>query len=130
MLTSPARRCRVPDAAVEPDLGPWDLGAWTGLALADIPDLPGWREDPAFDGHGGESLLAVHERVCGLLDRLHGRSGRLVAVTHAAVIRAAVLSALRAPAGSAWDLDVAPASMTELHSTPTGWRVVRVNDRG
>lgn len=129
MLTSPALRCRVPGAAVEPDLGPWDLGAWTGLALVDVPDLPGWRADPAFVEHGGESLLAVHERVCGLLGRWHGRSGRLVAVTHAAVIRAAVLQALHAPAGSAWDLDIGPGSVTELHSTPAGWRVVRVNDR-
>ncbi|MBC7375105.1 MAG: histidine phosphatase family protein [Frankiales bacterium] len=130
VLTSPALRCRVPGAAVEPSLGAWDLGTWTGLMLADVPDLPGWRADPTFDGHGGESLLAVHERVCGLLDRWHGRSGRLVAVTHAAVIRAAVLSALHAPAGSAWDLDIGPGSVTELHSTPTGWRVVRVNARG
>ena len=130
VLTSPAVRCRVPGACVEPDLRPWDLGDWSGLALGDVPDLAGWRADPAFDAHGGESLLALHKRVQGLLQRWHDRSGRLAVVTHAAVIRAAVLQALQAPAAAAWDLDIAPGSVSELHTTPTGWRVVRVNDRG
>lgn len=130
VLTSPALRCQVPGAAVEPDLRAWDLGDWTGLALAAVPDLAGWRADAAFDAHGGESLLALHERVRRLLARWHSRSGRLAVVTHAAVIRAAVLQALQAPAEAAWDLDVAVGSLTELHTTATGWRVVRVNSRG
>lgn len=116
-------------AAVEPALGPWDLGTWTGLPLAEVPDLSGWRDDPDYDAHGGESLHTLHGRVSVLLGRWHARPGRWVAVTHAAVIRAAVLHALHAPATSAWDLDVPPGSVSELHATPTGWRVVRVSSR-
>lgn len=129
VVTSPARRCQLPGATVEPDLGPWDLGRWTGLPLAEVPDLARWRAEPSWAGHGGESLEDVQRRVAALLGRWHSRPGRWAAVTHAAVIRAAVLHALRAPAGAAWDLDVAPGSVTELHSTAGGWRVVRVGCR-
>lgn len=129
LVTSPAARCRAPGAGVEPALGPWDLGTWTGQPLADLPDLTTWRTDPAWSGHGGESLLALQRRVASLLARWHSRPGRLAAVTHAAVVRAAVTQVLRAPPEAAWDLDVAPSSLTELHTTATGWRVVRVGCR-
>lgn len=129
LVTSPAARCRVAGAAVEPALGPWDLGAWTGRTLAELPDLAVWRSDPAWAGHGGESLLALQGRVAALLDRWRAHPGRLAAVTHAGVVRAAVTHVLRAPPEAAWDLDVALASVTELHTTPTGWRLVRVGCR-
>ena len=128
VLVSPALRCQVPGGIVEPRLGPWDLGRWAGLPLAEIPDLPAWRTDPAYDGHGGESALALADRVATLLAGWHDRDGRIVAVTHAAVIRLAVLHALGAPVGAAWQLDISPGSLTELHASPGGWRVARVND--
>lgn len=126
VLTSPARRCRVPGAPIEPLLAPWDLGDWTGRPLAEL-DLARWRADPGYDAHGGESLLALCTRVGGLLASWHSAQGRLVAVTHAAVVRAAVACAMGAPPSSCWTVDVTPCSVTELHSTPGGWRVVRVN---
>lgn len=125
---SPAVRARVPGAVVDPRLRPWDLGVWKGrdLAAQEPQELLAWRTDPRWAGHGGESLAAVTERVAGLLSSWHVREGRLAAVTHASVVRAAVLLALRAPVEAAWDLDVRPGSGTELHSTATGWRVVSV----
>jgi broad specificity phosphatase PhoE len=126
VVTSPARRCRAEGAPVDPRLGPWDLGTWAGRPW-DVLDLASWRADPAYDGHGGESLLALRDRVAGLFVDWHGRTGRLVAITHAAVIKAAVTVALRAPADAAWDVDVAPGSGTEFHATPGGWRLVRLN---
>lgn len=132
MLTSPARRCLQPHGDIDAGLRPWDLGAWTGRQLTELDpdDLLAWRTDPAFDGHGGESLDAVHARVASLLERWHGEDGRVVAVTHATVVKAAVVCALRAPVPAVWDIDVHPGSATELHATSTGWRVVRMNDRG
>lgn len=126
VVTSPARRCLVPGADVDARLGPWDLGSWTGRPLAEL-DLAGWRADPAYDRHGGESLLALSARVADLLGSWQATSGRVVAVTHAAVVKAAVVHALHAPVEATWDLDVAPGSLTELHATPAGWRVVGVN---
>jgi broad specificity phosphatase PhoE len=126
VVTSPARRCRLPGTAVEPRLRAWDLGRWAGRALHEL-DLASWRSDPSYAEHGGESLIDLATRTGELLEDWHDRTGRLVGVTHAAVIKAAVVHALRAPIDAVWDLDVAPASLTELHATPTGWRVARVN---
>jgi broad specificity phosphatase PhoE len=56
----------------------------------------------------------------------HGHHGRLAAVTHAPVIKLAVVQALRAPAQAVWNLDVAPGSATELHSTPSRCRITAV----
>lgn len=115
---------------MEPLLRPWDLGSWTGRALGEL-DLAAWRDDPAYDDHGGESLLALVGRVGRLLhdlrDDLRAQRGRLVAVTHAAVIKAAVALALDAPATAGWKIDVRPGSVTELHPAADGWRVVQVN---
>ena len=130
VIASPARRCSTPGAAVEPLLRPWDLGLWAGLPLADIPDLAAWRHDAAYDGHGGESLLALLERVGTLLQCWPDRAGRVAAVTHAAVVRAAVVVVLRAPPAAFWDIDVAPGALTELHRSESRWRVVRVNAAG
>jgi broad specificity phosphatase PhoE len=126
VVTSPAARCRVPGALVEPRLGPWDLGEWTGRPFEEL-DLAPWRSDPSFTGHGGESLVALSARVSALLSEWRSHSGRVAALTHAAVIRTAVVHALRAPLAAAWDIDVALGSLTELHTTPAGWRLVRLS---
>lgn len=128
-LTSPARRCRIPGIPVDPRLGPWDLGRWSGRPFDEL-DLGAWRNEPAYDAHGGESLLALAARAQGLLEDWHGRAGRIAAVTHAAVVKAMVVQALRAPVDAVWDVDVAPGSLTELHATAIGWRVVRVSCPG
>ena len=127
VVRSPATRCQFDGAAVELELGPWDLGSWSGLPLTEIGELSSWRLDPSFAGHGGESLIDVQARVAGWLDRWRARPGRWAAITHAAVVRAAVTHVLRAPPEAGWDLDVAPGSLTELHTTASGWRIVRVN---
>lgn len=128
LLRSPAARAAAEGGEVEQRLRPWDLGDWAGRRLDALPpaDLARWRADPAWRGHGGESLAEAVLRVQELLAEWHDLRGRVVAVTHAVVVRAAVLTALRAPLLAAWDLDVRPGSTTELHSSGDGWRVVHV----
>ena len=126
LVTSPARRCRQAGAPVEPRLRPWDLGTWTGRPFDEL-DLSAWRSDPRFAGHGGESLVALHARAAELMADWHDRTGRLAAVTHAALIKAMVVHALRAPVQAVWDVDVRPASVTELHATSAGWRLTRLS---
>ena len=107
--TSPAARARQTaealglDATVAPELDECDFGAWRGRTLAELDDedpvaVAAWIEDPAAAPHGGESLLALLERVRGWLDAHAGDGARTVAVTHAGVIRAALVCALDAPA--------------------------------
>ena len=128
VVTSPARRCVQPAAAVELRLGPWDLGRWTGRPFDEL-DLSAWRNDPDFDAHGGESLTALRDRAADLLTEWHALTGRLAAVTHGALIKAMVVHALGAPVQAVWDIDVRPASVTELHATSTGWRLTRLSCR-
>jgi len=55
------------------------------------------------------------------MESLASRRGRVVAVTHPAVVRAAILVALDAPAKSFWRVDIAPVSRTVLHFRGHAW---------
>jgi broad specificity phosphatase PhoE len=136
--TGPAARARQTaealglDAAVAPQLDECDFGAWRGRTLAELDTegpvaVAAWIEDPAAAPHGGESLLALLERVRAWLEA-HAHDGqRIVAVTHAGVIRAALVCALDAPAQAFWRFDVAPLSRTVLHAHDGRWTVRGVN---
>jgi broad specificity phosphatase PhoE len=137
-LASPALRARQTaeaaglEARPEPDLGPLAAGDWTGLRLDELaerdPDgLRAWLEDPDAGPPGGERRGELLSRVARFLEGAHEGPGVVAAVTHASVVRAAVILALDAPPQSFWHVDVAPASVTELHPRPTGWLVSRVN---
>jgi broad specificity phosphatase PhoE len=140
VLCGPALRCRqtaealgLPEPMVDAGLADWDLGDWAGRSLAELAadspdDVQAWTTDPDFAGHGGETLTRVIERVAGWLDQPSnepnasaGRPDRVIAVTHPAVIRSAVVHALQAPAHSFWRIDVAPLAVVELRGAPGRW---------
>lgn len=92
------------------------------------PDaVSAWLTDPEACPHGGESLAALLARVGDWMDAHGATDGQTIAVTHGGVVRAAVVHALGAPAASAWRIDVAPLSLTELHARDGRWTVTRVN---
>lgn len=134
--TSPALRARqtaaalgLVDAAVEPALRDCDYGRWTGCSYAAIqagePDaVAAWLSDPDAAPHGGETLSGVMARTAAWLGAMEG--GRIVAVTHAAVIRAALLHALGAPAASFWRIDVAPLTVARLSGNGGRWTLGRL----
>jgi broad specificity phosphatase PhoE len=80
-----------------------------------------WLTDPSAAPHGGESVIDLVDRVSGWMDSLTADRARLVAVTHPAVIRAAILIALDAPPKSFWRIDIAPASRTVMHFRGHAW---------
>ena len=136
--TGPAARARQTaealgfEATVAPELDECDFGAWRGRTLAEVDTedpvaVAAWIEDPAAAPHGGESLLALLDRVRGWLDVHAGDGSRVVAVTHAGVIRAALVAALDAPVQAFWRFDVAPLSRTVLHAHDGRWTVRGVN---
>jgi broad specificity phosphatase PhoE len=107
-------------------------GAWRGLrldelALADPQALAAWTRDPDFAPPGGEPLTSVLARAGRWLDELAGSGQRVLAVTHAVVIRAAVVHALSAPPAAALRIDVAPLSRTLLHARDGRWTVRGLN---
>jgi broad specificity phosphatase PhoE len=137
-MTSPALRARETAAAaalaaeIEPSIGECDFGAWAGRTLAQVheqdPQAAGaWMTDPDACPHGGESLSALLARVGGWMDRQATHDGRAIAVTHAGVVKAALVNALGAPATAFWRIDVTPLAVTELQAHDGRWTVARVN---
>jgi broad specificity phosphatase PhoE len=112
-------------ANVDHRLGDLDCGRWRGDVLGGVrpADLAIWLTDPARAPHGGESVVALVDRVSDWMDSVTKRRGRLVAVTHPAVIRAAILVALDAPARSFWRIDIAPVSRTVMHFRGHAWNL-------
>ena len=135
-VTSPALGARQTadalslDASVRPALRDCDYGHWRGRRLADIQaahpaELATWLSDLGAAPHGGESRLAVMLRVSDWVAyRLHD-DGHKIAVTHAAVVRAAVIGVLGAPPEAFWRIDVAPMSVVDLRSDKRRW-ILRV----
>ena len=113
-----------PEPAVEPALADQDPGDWAGLPFEAIdPEaLRAWIAAPDAGPPGGESLVAVVARVAPWLDRLRGGGGAVVAVTHPAVVRAALACALDLPVVATLAIDVAPLSVTRL-SFHDRWRL-------
>ncbi|AKM03059.1 MULTISPECIES: histidine phosphatase family protein [Burkholderia cepacia complex] len=110
-----------------------DYGNWRGKRLhdlaRDLPDeLDAWIGDPSASPHGGESFDAAMHRVAAWLNALrHGRD--IVAITHAAIVRAAVAHVLRMDSNAAPRIDVAPLSCTTFVASPHGWTLIADDDR-
>jgi broad specificity phosphatase PhoE len=128
-LTGPEKRTRQTAellglrATVEPRLADLDCGRWRGDVLGGVrpADLAVWLTDPTRAPHGGESVVDLANRVAGWLDSLITSRSQTVAVTHPAVIRAAILVALDAPPKSFWRIDIAPVSRTVMHFRGHAW---------
>jgi broad specificity phosphatase PhoE len=138
VLAGPELRCRQTAEAAgltyttDPALAESEFGAWAGLSFEEVqaacPDqAERWMRDPNAAPHGGESIAQLSERVAGWLSVQAQARGYLVAITHAGVIRAAILCALKAPLASFWAIDVSPLAITELHSRTDGWALTRTN---
>jgi broad specificity phosphatase PhoE len=132
VLCSPARVARETAAALSLDpvetaplLADLDAGRWAGRTLDDVaaaePEGVGrWLADPDVAPHGGESVARTIERASEWLASLPAE-GNLLAITHAAVVRAVLLDVLGAPADRFWRIDVAPLTATVLRGAPGRW---------
>ena len=79
---------------------------------------------PAAAPHGGESLAALIERAGAWLAQSLAREGATLAVTHASVVRAAIVNALGAGSSAFWRIDVAPLSLARLSGRDGRWNLV------
>ena len=119
------------EAAIEPMLADFDCGRWRGRTLSEVANaepesLGAWLTDPAFAGHGGSSIGALLARVEAWLEAQCGERGVTLAITHATVVRCAVLAVLRAPATGFWRLDVGPLTRVELSSDGRRWALRQI----
>jgi broad specificity phosphatase PhoE len=131
-LTAPEISCRQTAAAlgvtatVDDALRDCDYGSWRGrtldyLTAANPNAVTRWLTDPALAPHGGESTQDLIKRVAEWLNTLPRDHNKIVAVTHAAVIKAAVVHAILATPYSFWRIDVPPLSRTVLSGHAGTW---------
>jgi broad specificity phosphatase PhoE len=116
----------LPAPELDDGLRGWDLGGWTGRTLDEVTvaspaQVSSWMTDPSAAPHGGEPLTRLLERTRTWLDSLP--PGHTLAVCGPAVVRAAVVTVLGAPAAAFWRVDVAPLTVTDLRGGPRRWTV-------
>jgi len=122
------------------DLAEQNFGEWQGLAHGDLHqsragDFHRFWHAPAHEAApGGESFLAVIERVSRALNRLvETYAGRdIIAVAHGGTIRAALALALDLAPEAALAFTIENCSVTRIDHIDGpgmghGWRVVTVN---
>ena len=110
------------------DLRDCDYGRWSGRRITDVfaqepAAIEAWRTDPDAAPHGGETLRAVLARVAVWLETLVPTRGNIVAVTHAAVLRAAAVHALGAPPAAFWRIDAPPGACLRLSGADGRWNL-------
>lgn len=129
---SPTPRSRATGEALgfhpllQPALRDCDMGRWRGCTLTEVAArepaaVDAWLADPRSAPHGGEPLLAFITRIGGWLDTRPVCDGAIVAVAEPAVVRAALVYALKAPPSSYWNVDVSPLSTVTLTGLPHRW---------
>ncbi len=112
-----------------------DFGRWTGLSFRRLDRDPQWHY---YNAHrdvavvpGGESAAAVEVRAMRALERIAAlHVGALVAVvSHAEVIRTAVLHCWGRPLRDFNTVAIDPASISVLRFYQGRARIISVNDR-
>jgi broad specificity phosphatase PhoE len=112
--------------AIAQDLADTDYARWRGKRLMELAQeepeaLATWTRDPSAAPHGGESFDTLRQRVGHWLDDLPD-DGTIIAVTHAPVMRAAMLHVLHAPSTAMASIEVPPLAVIELQRSERGWR--------
>lgn len=132
----PLARARGLSVRVREDLADVRVGRWAGRRLAQVKRTRLWRRATtaplATPFPGGESLLDAHRRAVAEVQAIaeaHPRATAAV-ITHADVIRLALVHLLGAPVEAFARLAIDPASVSVVWLEDGPPRVLRVNDTG
>lgn len=144
LYTSPRRRARETatiigrcaglDVELRPELDEIDFGDWTGREFASLADNPVWRswneQRATSRPPGGEAMHEALSRLLRWTEKLPALhpEGTVLAVSHADVIKAALLAHLGASLDAHWRLEVSSASLSAIELWAGGGRVRFVND--
>jgi probable phosphoglycerate mutase len=111
-----------------------DFGDWTGKSFAELADDPEWHtfntcRSTAVIPHG-ESPIAVQQRIVAAVERLAALhpSQTIAIVSHADVLRSAVLHYAATPLDLYDRFEISPASITALTLSVDGPRLLYVNN--
>lgn len=129
-LTSPLARARQTVAVLDPaanavtvdEVSDQDLGQWAGRRRTEVhktnPQIE-WTQPASIEPEGGEAFPEVVNRTAAVIERLtqHYPDRPLVVVTHAAIIRAALVLALDLPVEAGFQFECSPFSLTHLSWT-------------
>jgi broad specificity phosphatase PhoE len=124
------------DLETDARLGELDQGPWQGLTESEVArrwpiEWSVWRTAPErLDLDGRETLTVLYARVADAFDDLVRSSdaATVVVFSHDAVVRAAVAWALRVGPATYRHIDVANGSITTIHASTSGPRLVALND--
>ena len=109
-----------------------DYGVWDGLPISEVrPDMwRQWQSDPGFALPGGESLVALNDRVGAACDDLAAEaSSRDIAVfTHVSPIKSAVRWVLSTEEEISWRIHVSQAQIARIHFRDGVPRLSTFND--
>lgn len=116
-IRAPSTRCAQTadalglEAILEPALRDFDYGMWRGRTVGEVTaDDPygysAWLTDPDAAPRGGESVRQLCRRTANWLSRVPPGTGDALAITEPAIVRAALVHALSAPATAFWHFDV------------------------
>lgn len=126
------RRCGL-RVNVDPALDEIDFGDWTGRPIAALDGDLRWERWNARRSEGrppcGESMRELQARVIGHLEAIRSAmpNARVVMVSHAEPIRAAILCCLGIPLDGFGRVDIAPASITTIAFGERGRDVMAFN---
>ncbi len=130
--TSPAQAARETaqalglSAIIDDPLRDCDYGRWNGLKFQQVVlkepiKLLNWMNNPGEAPHGGETVAQLIERVGAWLNLRGAAKGHTVAVTHAAVVRAAIVSVLDSRPRAFWRVDPTPLTRADLRTNGKRW---------
>ncbi len=111
-----------------------DFGAYDQRKIRDVYVELGeaWLADPGYEPPGGESLLAMHERVVEackeIADRHAGQT--VVVVSHATAIKSAVAWALRSDVATILTMKINLASISTITDSRMGLLLAGFNELG
>ena len=110
------------------------FGAWSGRSFEELDRDPAWRTwnmaRSVSRPPGGETMLEAQGRIVAAMERLREayRDRAVVLVSHADVIKAALLYHLGLPVDAYARFDVDPASVSTLAVGDWGAKVIRLNE--
>jgi broad specificity phosphatase PhoE len=112
-----------------------DFGEWTGARFEDLAGDPRWIRFNLYrsmaDVPGGERASEVQARIVRALDTGRARhpNQTIAFVSHADIIRSAVLHVAGAPLDFVHRFEIGPASITAVALNDQGATLLYVNDR-